>query len=43
MCRQGASAIAEYLLENYGEDAFSIIVDEGGESMICRSLPVFVS
>ncbi|KZT65806.1 carboxypeptidase S [Daedalea quercina L-15889] len=28
--RAGATAIRDYLLEHYGEDAFSIIVDEGG-------------
>lgn len=30
---QGAKTIAEYLLETYGEDYFSLIVDEGGEYM----------
>ena len=28
--RQGATAIRDYLLANYGEYAFSILVDEGG-------------
>lgn len=28
---QGALAIGEYLLEKYGKDSFSMIVDEGGK------------
>lgn len=27
---QGATAIRDFLLSNYGEEAFSILVDEGG-------------
>lgn len=27
---QGATAIRDYLVKAYGEDAFSILVDEGG-------------
>ncbi|KAI0825612.1 hypothetical protein BC629DRAFT_1578335 [Irpex lacteus] len=30
----GAAAIKEYLLENYGENAFSLLVDEGGSQEI---------
>ena len=32
---QGASHIAEYLLNQYGEDSFAMIVDEGGLCYIC--------
>jgi Gly-Xaa carboxypeptidase len=27
---QGASSLAKYLLESYGEDAFALLIDEGG-------------
>ena len=30
---QGATAIRDYLLKTYGEDAFSILIDEGGKSL----------
>jgi len=29
---RGAQALSEYLLSEYGEDGFAILIDEGGKS-----------
>ena len=34
---QGAHFISEYLLSTYGEDYFSLLVDEGGRLLQCLS------
>lgn len=39
----GASAIGKYLLDTYGEDAFAMLVDEGGACSLYRHLKVVLT
>ena len=35
---KGAGRIADYLLQAYGEDAFALLVDEGGDILIMHAV-----